>query len=29
MESHAGCSVLGMEHGWYKIKSGQVTGYVS
>lgn len=29
MERHAGCSVLGMEHGWYKIKSGQVTGYVS
>ena len=29
MESHAGCSVLGMEHGWYKIRSGQVTGYVS
>ena len=29
MDSHAGCSVLGMEHGWYKIKSGQVTGYVS
>lgn len=29
MESHAGCSVLGSEHGWYKIRSGQVTGYVS
>ena len=22
MESHAGCSVLGMEHGWYKIGPG-------
>lgn len=29
MERHAGCSVLGAEGGWYKIKSGQVTGYVS
>ena len=28
MKSHAGCSVLAEENGWYKIKSGQVTGYV-
>ncbi|MEY8355020.1 NlpC/P60 family protein [Lachnospiraceae bacterium 54-53] len=26
--SHAGSSVLAEENGWYKIKSGQVTGYV-
>ncbi|WP_124064961.1 C40 family peptidase [Clostridium sp. E02] len=25
---HCGSSVLSVENGWYKIKSGQVTGYV-
>ncbi|WP_077609197.1 C40 family peptidase [Clostridium sp. Marseille-P2415] len=29
LRSHAGCSVLSEKNGWYKIKSGQVTGYVS
>lgn len=28
LKSHAGSSVLSEENGWYKIKSGQVTGYV-
>ncbi len=28
LRSHAGGSVLSEENGWYKIKSGQVTGYV-
>ena len=28
LKSHAGGSVLSEENGWYKIKSGQVTGYV-
>jgi cell wall-associated NlpC family hydrolase len=28
LRSHAGSSVLSEENGWYKIKSGQVTGYV-
>ena len=28
LKSHAGASVLSEENGWYKIKSGQVTGYV-
>lgn len=28
MDRHAGCDVLGEEHGWYKIRSGPVTGYV-
>lgn len=26
--SHAGSTVLSEENGWYKIKSGQITGYV-
>lgn len=25
---YAGCNILGEENGWYKIKSGSVTGYV-
>ena len=25
---YAGCNILGEENGWYKIKSGTVTGYV-
>ena len=25
---YAGCNILGEENGWYKIKSGAVTGYV-
>ena len=25
---YAGCNILGEENGWYKIKSGPVTGYV-
>ncbi len=25
---YAGCNILGEENGWYKIKSGKVTGYV-
>ncbi len=28
LRNHAGSSVLSEENGWYKIKSGQVTGYV-
>ncbi|WP_349668784.1 C40 family peptidase [Lacrimispora sp.] len=28
LRSHSGSSVLSEENGWYKIKSGQVTGYV-
>lgn len=28
MKGHAGCSILAEEDGWYKIKSGPVTGYV-
>jgi cell wall-associated NlpC family hydrolase len=28
LEKHAGCDILSIKHGWYKIKSGQVTGYV-
>ncbi len=28
MPRHAGADVLGEENGWYKIKSGKVTGYV-
>lgn len=28
LSRHAGSSVLSEENGWYKIKSGQVTGYV-
>lgn len=26
---HGGCSVLGFYRGWYHVRSGQVTGYVS
>lgn len=26
---HGGCSVLGFDHGWYYVRSGQVKGYVS
>lgn len=29
MPSYAGADVLGEENGWYQIKSGKVTGYVS
>ncbi len=29
LQSHGGCSILATEKGWYKIRSGQVTGYVS
>ena len=25
---YAGCNILGEENGWYKIRSGKVTGYV-
>lgn len=28
LKNHAGSSVLSEENGWYKIKSGKVTGYV-
>lgn len=28
LRNHAGCSVLSEENGWFRIKSGQVTGYV-
>lgn len=28
MPRHAGADVLGEENGWYKIRSGKVTGYV-
>lgn len=29
LPKHAGCTILSEEDGWYKIKSGRVTGYVS
>lgn len=29
LPKHAGCTILEKEDGWYKIKSGDVTGYVS
>lgn len=29
LERHGGCSVLGFACGWYHIRSGRVTGYVS
>lgn len=28
LNRHAGCSVLSVKNGWFKIKSGQVNGYV-
>ncbi len=28
LKSHSGANVLSEENGWYKIKSGQITGYV-
>ena len=29
LPSYAGCEILSEEDGWYKIRSGKVTGYVS